>query len=155
MKCFLTATVSPESCSVRRCAGVDTDPPAFCGPLAPKPWMHSWVSWREVCSSEIRSLARAWAPRTSRILWGPERRRPVCKLGTGRHPRSPISCPNRRAEILGRRSLSVRTEHRSRTRPGTWSCLCQMDCTAGRTCHAPLSFLTLFVQPLGDENPKM
>lgn len=49
----------------------------------------------------------------------------------------------------------MRTERRSRTRPGTWSCSCQTDCTAGRrhTCHAPLSFLTLFLQPLGNENP--
>lgn len=156
IKNVLTATVFPASCSVRRCAGVDTDPPAFCGPLAPKPWTHSWVSWREVYSSGIRSLLRALAPRTSRILWGPVRRRPECKLETGRHPPSPVSCPHLRAGILGRRSRSVRTEHRSQTRPGTWNCLYPMDCTAGRqhTCHAPPSFLTLFIQLRGDENPK-
>lgn len=153
IKWFFTATVCPESCSVRRCAGVDTGPPAFCGPLAPKPWTRSWVAWRGVYSSETHSLSRAWAPRTSRILWGPERRRPECKLGTGRHPRSLVSCPNRWGWILGRRSPSVKTERRSRTRPGTWSCLCRMDCTAGRwrTCHAPLSFSALFVRPLGNE----
>lgn len=151
---FLTAKVSPGSCSVLRCAGVDTDPRAFCGPLAPRPWTHSWVSWREVYSSGIRSLSRALVPRTSRTPLGPERRHLVYTQGTFHHLRSPVSCPNRRAGILDHRSLSARTEHRSRTRPGTWNCLYPMDCMAGHrhTCHAPPSFLTLFVQSFGNEN---